>query len=85
MTNVLLSADGDVKVYAVPDAVARNLESICLEFSSGGGCFDEADFIEWLNKYRYPYEKAVYVENLGWIQDETEIPSKYRECQWFNF
>ena len=85
MTNVLLSADGDVKVYSVPGVVAKNLETICMEFSSKGGCFDETDFIEWLNKYKYPHEKSLYVENIGWCQDEKDIPLKYRECKWFNF
>ena len=85
MTNVLLSADNEVKVYSVPDTIARNLEKICMEFSSEGGHFDEVDFIEWLNKYKYPYEKSVLVENIGWCQDREEIPPAYRECKWFNF
>ena len=85
MTNVLLSADGDIKVYSVPDVIAKNLDAVCMEFSSMGGSFDEEDFIDWLNRYRYPYEKSVYVENIGWCQDESEIPAKYQGCKWFNF
>ena len=34
MKNVLLSADGDIKVYSVPDMVEKNLEEIADEFSS---------------------------------------------------
>ena len=33
MKQVLLSADGAISVYRVPDAVAENLEKYCLEFS----------------------------------------------------
>lgn len=85
MTNVLLSADGDVKVYSVPDVVAKNLEKICIEYSRKGGFYDETDFIDWLNKYKYPYKKSVFVENLGWCKDKNDIPPKYRECDAFNF
>ena len=33
MKQVLLSADGEISVYCVPDAVADDLETYCLEFS----------------------------------------------------
>jgi hypothetical protein len=85
MTNVLLSADNEVKVYSVPNKIAENLEDVCMEFSNVGGCFDEEDFIEWLNKYKYPYKESLFVENIGWIQDEEDIPPAYRDCKWFNF
>lgn len=32
MKNVLLSADSEISVFSVPDAVADNLEKYCLEF-----------------------------------------------------
>lgn len=32
MRNVLLSADGEISVFSVPDKVADNLEEYCLEF-----------------------------------------------------
>lgn len=32
MKNVILSADGDLCVYAVPDAVAENLYESCVTF-----------------------------------------------------
>lgn len=32
MKNILLSADGEISVFSVPDAVADNLEKYCLEF-----------------------------------------------------
>jgi len=56
-----------------------------MEFSSEGGYFDEVDFIEWVNKYKYPFIESVYVESLGWCQDESEILLKYRDCKRFNF
>ncbi len=33
MKQVLLSADGEISVYRVPDEVADDLEAYCLEFS----------------------------------------------------
>lgn len=32
MKNIVLSADGDRRVYSVPDTVADNLEQYCLNF-----------------------------------------------------
>ena len=64
MTNVLLSADGEIKVYSVPNIIEKNLETICMEFTSMGGNFDEEDFIDWLNEYKYPYEKSIYITNI---------------------
>ncbi len=32
MKNVLLSADGEISVYSVPDKVADNLDKYCTEF-----------------------------------------------------
>ena len=84
MTNVLLSADGDIKVYSVPDIIARNLEDVCMEFSREGGYFDEEDFIDWLNKYKYPYQKSEFVEDLG-VWEIEKIPEKYKDYKWFNF
>lgn len=34
MKEVILSADGEAKLWQVPDAVAENLEDYCLEFCS---------------------------------------------------
>ena len=33
MKNILLSADGEISVFRVPDQIADNLEKYCLEFS----------------------------------------------------
>ena len=85
MKNVILSADGELKVYSVPDKIERELEEICMEFSREGGYYDEEDFVDWLNRYKYPYQKSQFVENIGFINDEKDIPSQYRECKQFNF
>lgn len=34
MKEVILSADGEAMLYRVPDAVAENLETYCMEFAS---------------------------------------------------
>lgn len=101
MKNVILSADGDSKVYSVPDEVAENLSKHCIYFSNkwirfgphakqyrrvhGCVCYCEVDFIEYLNKWKYPEQPSTLVENLGWIGHEHEIPEQYRNCPRFNF
>lgn len=80
MKRVILSADNDRKVYAVPDRVADDLEEYCLEFCTrwlrtspharqyrayGGLCYDERDFIDYLNRWVFPEEPSVFVANLG--------------------
>lgn len=72
MKNVLLSADGELSVYIVPDIVAVNLEqyrgTFCNEWlqvspdaekyriDSGVICYDERDFIEYLNTFLFKDE-----------------------------
>lgn len=100
MKNVILSADGDSKVYAVPDKVANELTNYCIEFCDnwlrksphakryrigGGVCYNEEDFIEYLNTWIFLNEKSQLIENLGWIENERGIPTKYRNCPRFNF
>ena len=98
MKNVILSADGDSKVYSVPDVVADNLEEYCLEFCNQwlpasrsakrlGDiiCYDESTFIEYLNQWRFPSEQSTFIENIGWIGSEEQVPQKYRGCPYFNF
>ena len=66
MKHVILSADGDSKVYSVPDEVAAHLSRRCNYFRTtwlrvsrhakkyrlpgGVVCYNEEDFIEYLNK-----------------------------------
>ena len=100
MKNIVISADGDRKVYSVPDIVAENLREYCIEFCdrwlvtspdaekyrrNGGVCYDEDDFIEYLNTWLFPEEKSVLVENLGWIEFNTALPEPYNDCPQFNF
>lgn len=98
--NVILSADGDRMVYSVPDEVADNLEVYCLEFCDnwlrtsphakkyrikGCICYNESDFIDYLNKWIFPNEHSELVENLGWIYCDDLLPKKYKDCPQFNF
>ncbi len=101
MKIVLLSADNNPSVYLVPDIVADNLREYCIQFCNkwlrssphaakyrkGGGvvCYNEEDFIEYLNTWIFPEEKSKLVETLGWIKNKSDIPKQYRDCEWFNF
>lgn len=99
MKNVLLSADNNPSVYSVPNIVADNLREYCIQHfykwlehspkskkyrQHGGYCFDETVFIEYLN-IDFPHEKSVLIEALGWINNENDIPDRYKSCEWFNF
>ena len=100
MKEIILSADGDSKVYAVPKIVADALTEYCIEFcdkwlrtsphakkyrTNRGVCYNEEAFIEYLNTWIYPNEKSKLIENLGWIENEKDIQEKYCECPRFNF
>lgn len=100
MKQVILSADGDSVIYAVPDVVADNLEKYCMEFCTGwlwhspdaakyrknGVVFyGEKDFIDYLNRYQFPEEPAVFVLNLGWTGLGEDLPEAYRSLPYFNF
>ncbi|MDL2205735.1 hypothetical protein LJC33_02350 [Eubacteriales bacterium OttesenSCG-928-N13] len=100
MKNVILSADGDSKVYSVPDEVADELDAYCMMFqkwlwksphaegfrTDKGICYDETDFIDYLNKWIFPNQPSQLIENLGWLDDfDTGRPSNYKACPWYNF
>ena len=100
MKEVIISADGDSKVYLVPDVVANNLREYCIEFShkwmmaspnaekyrmNGGYCFNEADFIDYLNEYIFPEQKSVLVKSLGWTDLGENLPVEYQGLPYFNF
>lgn len=100
MKHVILSADGDSIIYAVPDEVADNLRAFCMEFSDKwlrtspnagkyrtehGFCYNEADFIEYLNKYVFPDKPSTLVRNLGWTGLGEDLPEEYRGYPYFNF
>lgn len=100
MKKVVISADGDRKIYSVPDVVANNLSEYCIEFCDkwirsspqakkyrigGVVCYNEDDFIEYLNTYIFPDEKSVLVKNLGWIDFCSKLPAPYCDYPEFNF
>ena len=100
MTEIILSADGDSVIYAVPDVVAENLRAYCLEFcdhwltespdakqyrQNGGLCYTEADFIEYLNRCLFPDETSVFIKNLGWIGSREDLPKEYADYPSFSF
>ena len=100
MKNVILSADGNSIVYSVPDEVADNLSDYCLQFCSewlpyspdaaryrvkGVLCYDESDFISYLNQFVFPDKRSEFVADLGWIGSGDEYPVEFRECPRFNF
>ena len=100
MKEIIISADGDSFVYLVPNEVADNLDEYCITFCDkwmktsrqakrykikGGYCFNEADFIDYLNKYVFPNQKSVLVKNLGWTDLGNNLPVKYQGYPYFNF
>lgn len=100
MKEVILSADGDSMVYLVPDDVADNLKVYAIEFcdkwmktsphakdyrTEHGFCYNEADFIDYLNEYIFPEQKSVFVRNLGWTNLGNNLPPEYQSCPYFNF
>lgn len=100
MKQVILSADGPKTVYVVPAQVAEHLRKYCIEFADGwlrdspdaekyriNGvvCFDERDFIEYLNTYLFPETKSFAVCQLGFVERNEELPEQYRCLPTFNF
>ena len=100
MKQVILSADGDSVIYSVPDDVADQLEEYCYDFccrwlwnspdaakyrTNGSVCYTERDFIDYLNKYKFPEQKSTPVLNLGWTELDAGIPAEYRSLPYFNF
>ncbi len=100
MKEIILSADGDSTVYLVPDDVADNLKKYCFEFcdqwlwtspeakryrTQHGVCFNESDFIDYLNKYLFPAQKSVFVKNIGWTELGKKLPPEYQDLPYFNF
>ena len=100
MKNIVLSADGDSVVYAVPDTVADHLEEYCLEFcgewlwhspdsekyrTDQGVSYTEKDFVDYLNTYVFPEEPSVPVQNLGWTGLGADMPAEYAALPYFNF
>lgn len=96
MKNVILSAGGPKRVYSVPDRIADHLESACWYFCSvwildgpecrrfikdGVLCYNDRDFIDYLNKWEAPEFESVFVENI----DTNAIAKKYKNCPRYTF
>ena len=56
MKEVILSADGEAKLYRVPDAVAENLDTYCMEF-----CTDWLWKSPHAERYRMKYGNTTVV------------------------
>lgn len=103
MKNVLLSADGEISLFSVPDEVADHLEDYCLEFCCNwlhkspdaakyrvkmggmvGVCFNEKDFIDYLNQY-VCQEPSVWVRALSGVYAGDPLPKEYAALPYFNF
>ena len=84
MKEVILSADSSYVVYSVPDIVSEHLDEYCLEFckewlptspladENGVMCYDEKDFILYLNFILFPDMKSEKVTDIA-----GEIPDKH--------
>ena len=97
MKHILLSADSMPSVYLVPDEVADNLREYCVNFCDkwlskspdakkyrvhSVVCYNEKDFIEYLNKWIFPNQPSVFIEKLDSMNN---IPEKYSGCKRFDF
>jgi hypothetical protein len=97
MKHVLLSADNIPSVYSVPDEVADNLRKYCIDFESwlrnspnakkyrthgSAVCFNEEDFINYLNTWIFPNTPSILIETLGSMED---ITGKFKDYEWLNF
>ena len=99
MKTIVLGSGGTKKVYSVPDKIADNLEDACWYFRSfwifespqserfvknGVACYNDTDFIDYLNNWEMPEFKSVLIETLGCIEG-MEIPEKYKDCPRYSF
>lgn len=99
MKNIILSADSAWVVYSVPDPVADHLREYCAQFErwlrtspkakkyrmGDGVCYDESDFIDYLNTHVFPEQPSVPVDNLGWPDAGGKIPPQYENCPQIHF
>ena len=99
MKNIILSADGPMRVYSVPDKIADNLAGACWYFRSfwiydgpenkrfifnGVAQYNDKDFINYLNNWETPEYESVLVEELGYIESH-EIPTQHKDCPRYFF
>ena len=99
MKNIILSSGGAMRVYSVPDKIANNLGDACWYFSAiwifdspqserfirnGVACYNDKDFIDYLNNWEMPEFKSVLIETLEGIED-LGIPEIYKDCPRHSF
>ncbi|MGL5978251.1 MAG: hypothetical protein ACRCZJ_04590 [Erysipelotrichaceae bacterium] len=100
MKHIILSADAQWGVFLVPDEVAENLHSYCMEFCTSwlpsspnakkyrtkeGLVYTELDFIAYLNTWKFPDQISKRIENLGWMHKQRQVPQEYQQCAQFHF
>ncbi len=96
MKYILLSTDGPVSLYEVPDKIAKNLHKYCIDFlkwTERGpetkrlkkGYFPEEEFIKYLNTVVHPnyIYKSKFIKTLE--NSTSDIPEEYRNLPYFNF
>ncbi len=99
LKEVILSADSNRYLYAVPNQVANNLEEYCQFFANDWlvnspdvkkilrkrNKFNETHFILYLNTFAFPDEQSHLIKDLGWIDFESSMPKEYANIPFFNF
>jgi hypothetical protein len=99
MKYILLSADCNPSVYLVPSELEDNLSkyiSLFYEWLAkspqaekyrieDGLCFNETDFVQYLNDNFFSETPLVFIETLELNGVEENIPEKYSECVRYNF
>lgn len=98
MREILLSADGDINLYLVPDEAAENLQKYCLEFCKWMNTSPDAkQFYFKTGKKSYAYypeeafigylNKYVFDEQSRYIKTfkRSDLPKKYDDLPYFNF
>lgn len=85
MTYILLSSDNTPSVYLVPQELVDNFtkyvnlfDEWLIENSKEGHCFDESDFVNYLNNEFFTKNPLVFFE-------KAESLDKYKDCFNFNF
>ena len=52
---------------------------------NGIWCFNETDFIDYLNEVAFPEQKSILIKNLGWTELGKNLPPEYKNHPYFNF
>lgn len=90
----------DSMVYLVPDEVADQLDKYCLSFCDtwlhtnpdaepyrmgSVVSYDEKDFIKYLNTWVFPEQPSVFIENIGQVESDADIPESIGNALYFSF